>query len=40
MYATAALLLVLGLVLIAAPDAISGLLVPGDGGPMNAMPMS
>ena len=40
MYATAALLLVLGLVLIAAPDAISSLLVPGDGGPMNAMPMS
>jgi predicted metal-binding membrane protein len=35
-YATAAILLVLGVALIAAPDAIPGLLVPGDAG---AMPM-
>jgi predicted metal-binding membrane protein len=31
-WVTAALLLVLGLALIAAPDAVPGLLVPGDGG--------
>jgi predicted metal-binding membrane protein len=31
-YGTAAVLLVLGVVLIAAPDAIPGLTVPGDGG--------
>jgi predicted metal-binding membrane protein len=31
-WGTAALLLVLGLALIAAPDAVPGLLVPGDGG--------
>jgi predicted metal-binding membrane protein len=36
-YATAAALIVLGLVLIAAPEAIPGLSVPGDGGPMNDM---
>jgi predicted metal-binding membrane protein len=33
-YTTAALLLVLGVVLIAAPDAIPGLTVPGNGGGM------
>jgi predicted metal-binding membrane protein len=41
-YATAAALLVLGLALIAAPDAVPGLSVPGDGGAMNGadtMPM-
>jgi predicted metal-binding membrane protein len=31
-YATAALLFVLGLALLAAPDAIPGLMIPGDGG--------
>jgi hypothetical protein len=31
-YATAALLFVLGLVMLAAPDAIPGLMIPGDGG--------
>jgi hypothetical protein len=31
-YATAALLFVLGLALLAAPDAIPGLMLPGDGG--------
>jgi predicted metal-binding membrane protein len=36
-FATAALLLVLGVLLIAAPDAIRGLTVPGGG---DAMPMS
>jgi predicted metal-binding membrane protein len=36
-YATAAALIVLGLVLIAAPEAIPGLSVPGDGSPMNDM---
>jgi predicted metal-binding membrane protein len=42
-YATAALLLVLGLALVAAPDAVPGLMVPGDGGTTHdmrgAMPM-
>jgi predicted metal-binding membrane protein len=44
-YATALLLLVLGIVLIAAPDAVPGLTVPGHGATMgmgespNAMPM-
>jgi predicted metal-binding membrane protein len=37
-YATALVLLVLGVVLIAAPDAVPGLTVPGDGG-MDAMSM-
>jgi hypothetical protein len=36
-YATAVLLLVLGVVLIAAPDAVPGLTVPGDGGGMGDM---
>jgi predicted metal-binding membrane protein len=38
-YATAALLLVLGVLLVAAPDAIPGLTLPG-GGAMGAMEMS
>ena len=45
-YATAAVLLVLGVVLLAAPDAVPGLMIPGDGGmggamgtPMDTMPM-
>ena len=33
-YGTALVLLVLGIVLIAAPDAVPGLVVPGDGGGM------
>jgi predicted metal-binding membrane protein len=37
-YATALVLLVLGVVLIAAPDAVPGLTVPGDGG-MDSMSM-
>ena len=37
-YATALVLLVLGVVLIAAPDAVPGLMVPGDGG-MDSMSM-
>jgi predicted metal-binding membrane protein len=36
-YATAAILLVLGVVLIAAPDAIPGFTIPGDGGSMGGM---
>jgi predicted metal-binding membrane protein len=36
-WGTAALLLVIGVVLIAAPDAIPGLTIPGDGGSMNEM---
>jgi len=36
-YATALLLLVLGVVLIAAPDAVPGLIVPGDGAGMGGM---
>jgi len=36
-YGTAAILLVLGVVLIAAPDAIPGLTIPGDGGSMTQM---
>jgi predicted metal-binding membrane protein len=36
-YGTAAILLVLGVVLIAAPDAIPGLTIPGDGGSMTEM---
>jgi hypothetical protein len=31
-YGTAGLLLVLGVLLIAAPDAVPGLTIPGDGG--------
>lgn len=42
-YATALILLILGVVVIAAPDAVPGLMVPGDGGGMGAgsgaMPM-
>jgi predicted metal-binding membrane protein len=38
-YGTAAILLALGLVLIAAPDAIPGLTIPGGGGSMDGMPM-
>jgi hypothetical protein len=37
-YGTAAILLALGVVLIAAPDAISGLTIPTDGGSMDGMP--
>ena len=37
-YGTAVVLLVLGVVLIAAPDAIPGLTIPGGGGRMNGMP--
>jgi predicted metal-binding membrane protein len=37
-YGTAAILLALGLVLIAAPDAIPGLTIPGGGGSMDGMP--
>jgi predicted metal-binding membrane protein len=36
-YGTAAILLVLGIVLIAAPDAIPGLTIPGEGGSMGGM---
>jgi predicted metal-binding membrane protein len=36
-YATALVLLALGVVLIAAPDAVPGLVVPGDGGGMGGM---
>jgi predicted metal-binding membrane protein len=36
-YATAVILLVLGVALIAAPDAIPGLVVPGDAGGMGGM---
>jgi len=36
-YGTAAILLVLGVVLIAAPDAIPGLTIPGDGGSTTQM---
>jgi predicted metal-binding membrane protein len=36
-YATAAVLLLLGVALIAAPEAIPGLVVPGDGGDMSDM---
>ena len=36
-YATAALLLVLGVALIAAPDAVPGLTIPGGGAPMGHM---
>jgi len=36
-YGTAAVLLVLGVVLIAAPDAVPGLTTPGDGGMMDHM---
>jgi predicted metal-binding membrane protein len=36
-YSTAAILLVLGLVLIAAPEAIPGLTIPSDGGSMGDM---
>jgi len=41
-YATALVLLVLGVVLVAAPDAVPGLVIPGDGGMgpgRDAMPM-
>ena len=38
-YGTASLLLVLGVVLIAAPDAVPGLMVPGGGETPAAMPM-
>jgi predicted metal-binding membrane protein len=37
-YATALVLLVLGLAVIAAPDSVPGLVVPGDTGAMNSMP--
>jgi predicted metal-binding membrane protein len=37
-YGTAAILLALGVVLIAAPDAIPGLTIPTDGGSMDGMP--
>ena len=36
-YGTAAILLVLGVVLIVAPDALPGLTIPGSGGSMNSM---
>jgi predicted metal-binding membrane protein len=36
-YATAAILLVVGVVLLAAPEAIPGLTIPGDGGSMDHM---
>jgi predicted metal-binding membrane protein len=36
-YGTAAILVVLGVLLIAAPDAIPGLTIPGDGGAMTKM---
>jgi hypothetical protein len=36
-YATAALLLIVGVALLAAPDAVPGLTVPGDGGAMDQM---
>jgi predicted metal-binding membrane protein len=36
-YGTAGLLLVLGIVLLAAPDAIPGLTIPGEGGSMDGM---
>jgi peptidoglycan/LPS O-acetylase OafA/YrhL len=36
-WGTAALLLVVGVMLIAAPDAIPGLTVPGGGGSMSTM---
>jgi predicted metal-binding membrane protein len=36
-YGTAAVLLALGVVLMAVPDAIPGLTIPGDGGPMGGM---
>jgi predicted metal-binding membrane protein len=36
-YGTAAILLLLGIVLIAAPDALPGLVIPGGGGGMDAM---
>jgi predicted metal-binding membrane protein len=36
-YGTAAILLVLGIILIAAPDAIPGLTIPGEGGSMGGM---
>ena len=39
-YGTAAVLFVLGVVLLAAPDAIPGLTVPGHGGAMDAMGMN
>jgi predicted metal-binding membrane protein len=35
-YGTAAILLVVGILLLAAPDAIPGLTIPGDGGMMDA----
>jgi predicted metal-binding membrane protein len=36
-YGTAAILLVLGILLLAAPEAIPGLTIPGEGGSMNEM---
>jgi predicted metal-binding membrane protein len=37
-YGTAAVLLVLGIAMLAAPDSVPGLVVPGDAGAMDAMP--
>jgi predicted metal-binding membrane protein len=37
-FGTAAILVTLGVLLIAAPDAIPGLTIPGDGGSMSMQP--